>query len=469
MHRDRSVVDCPTSSRPLGGYPSSLFVAPPGSLVTTVKRPAQPWDVFEDFAASSQSTRHATMIVLSVGLAMRLLVLGIVVRQYPPAWLFQRGLEMGWLAQSILNGQGLSSPFGPLTGPSAFVAPAYPLLIAGVFRIFGSYTFASAIFIMSVQIGLNLVTIWLMMHVARTLFDPLVSLIAGLVWACSLPLIWMPTIFWDTSISICLMVGLLAVVLRLRGRTTTWSWVLLGSYAALIALVNPAMILLSVSMIGWLASQELPDRPWGGLLAALTFCVVFSPWPIRNARVLHAFVPLRSTLSYELWMGNRSGATGYLDQSLFPSFNPDELNDYKARGELGYTAHKADLAKHYILTHPKSTMLLTTLRITRYWLGTGTRGGSPIFAVHAVMTFCFGLLGLSMIYRRQMFDILVLFSLPLLLFPLPYYITHAEFRYRLAVDPLLTILAAYAVATLYRAVRAAEAHPLIPPDCPVHG
>jgi hypothetical protein len=33
----------------------------------------------------------------------------------------------------------------------------------------------------------------------------------------------------------------------------------------------------------------------------------------------------------------------------------------------------------------------------------------------------------------------------LMLFPLPYYITHAEFRYRLVIDPLLTILAAYAV------------------------
>jgi hypothetical protein len=38
-----------------------------------------------------------------------------------------------------------------------------------------------------------------------------------------------------------------------------------------------------------------------------------------------------------------------------------------------------------------------------------------------------------------------LMALPLLLFPLPYYITHAEFRYRLNIDPLLTILAAYAV------------------------
>jgi hypothetical protein len=38
--------------------------------------------------------------------------------------------------------------------------------------------------------------------------------------------------------------------------------------------------------------------------------------------------------------------------------------------------------------------------------------------------------------------------LPLLLFPVPYYVTHAEFRYRLNIDPLLTVVAAYAITFL---------------------
>lgn len=396
------------------------------------------------------STRRATIIILSIGLAMRLLVLWTVIKHYSPQWLFTRGMEMGWLAKSILDGQGLSSPFGVPTGPSAFVAPGYPILIAGVFHVFGSYSNASAIFVICVQIALNLITIWLMMGIARTLFDEDAAVIAGMVWACSLPLIWMPTIFWDTSIAICLMVGLLALVLRLRERTTAWSWILLGAYAAITALINPAMILLLAAMIGWLAWKQRKARPWGVFVAALTFCIVFSPWPIRNAKVFHAFIPLRTTVGFELWMGNRHGATGFLDESLFPSFNADELNDYKTRGELGYTAHKSELAKEYILTHPKSVTHLTALRIVRYWIGTGAKGGSPIFALHAVLTFGFGLVGLWMMYRRRRFDLVVLFALPLLLFPIPYYITHAEFRYRLALDPLLTILAGYAVVTLYR-------------------
>ena len=47
--------------------------------------------------------------------------------------------------------------------------------------------------------------------------------------------------------------------------------------------------------------------------------------------------------------------------------------------------------------------------------------------------------------QRRRPNVAALFWLPLLLFPLPYYITHAEFRYRLIIDPLLTILGAYAI------------------------
>jgi 4-amino-4-deoxy-L-arabinose transferase-like glycosyltransferase len=401
-------------------------------------------------------TGRATVSILLAGLALRLLVLWSVLTSQPPKWLFTRGMEMGWLAQSILDGKGLSSPFGVPTGPSAFVAPGYPILIAGVFRVFGSYSVASAVFVISVQIALNLITVWLMMHVTRRLFDQRAAIVAGLVWACSLPLIWMPTIFWDTSLAICLLVGLLALVLHFSDKTTWLTWILLGAYSAATALINPAMILVLAAMLGWLAWQRRKAQPLGLLVAGLAFCVVFSPWPIRNAKVFHAFVPLRTTVGFELWMGNRHGATGFLDESLFPSFNEAELNDYKVRGELGYTAHKSDLAKEYIFTHPRSFLHLTALRILRYWIGTGAKNGSPIYALHSVLTFGFGIAGLWMLFRQRRFAVAILFTLPLLLFPIPYYITHAEFRYRLALDPLLTILAAYAVVALFRRMQSAE-------------
>jgi 4-amino-4-deoxy-L-arabinose transferase-like glycosyltransferase len=402
-------------------------------------------------------TRRQTIVVLSLALVLRLIVFWTVLAKYPRGWLFTRGMEMGWVAKSIIDGQGLSSPFGQPTGPTAFIAPGYPLLIALVFRIFGSYSVASAAVVLVAQIALNLGTVWLMMHIARALFDRRAAWIAGLVWACSLPLIWIPTIFWDTSFAICMFVGLLALVLRFRERATAVHWIFLGAYCAVIALINPALLLVLAAMLGWLAFQQSGNNRVGILLAAVTFCVVFSPWPIRNAKVFHAFIPLRTTVGFELWMGNRPGATGFLDESLFPSFNPSELQDYKTRGELDYTAHKSELAKQYIVSHPATFVRLTAIRIARYWLGTGAEHGSWVFAVHATLTSAFGLAGLVLLFRRRRYSVGILFTLPLLLFPIPYYITHAEFRYRLALDPILTILASYAVVTLYRRFGASAA------------
>ena len=394
-------------------------------------------------------TRRATIWILSAGLALRLLVLWTVIKNYPPTWLYNRGMEMGWLAKSLVDGIGLSSPFGVPTGPSAFVAPGYPILVAGVFKAFGSYSQTSAIFILCVQLALNLVTVWLMMGIARNLFDQRVAEVAGWVWSCSPPLLWMPTIFWDTSMAICMMVGLFGLVLHLQGKTTWLSWIYLGTCCALIAFLNPAMILLVASMVAWLGWQSRRLQPYGVPIAALTFCIVFSPWPIRNARVFHAFIPLRTTVGFELWVGNHHGATGFLDESLFPAFNKTELDDYKVRGEVGYTTHKSELASLYIFTHPRSFFHLTILRFIRYWSGKGSKGGSPVFAIHAILTSAFGFLGLWKLYRQRRSNLVVLFGLPFLLFPLPYYNTHAEFRYRLALDPLLTILAAYAVVNFF--------------------
>ena len=45
--------------------------------------------------------------------------------------------ESGNIAHSLAVGAGFSSPFRVNTGPTAWMPPIYPLLLAGVFRIFG--------------------------------------------------------------------------------------------------------------------------------------------------------------------------------------------------------------------------------------------------------------------------------------------------------------------------------------------
>jgi len=383
--------------------------------------------------------------VLGLALVARLLALWSVLVVHPHNWLYSRGIEMGLLADSLLHGHGYSSPFGGSTGPTAFIAPGYPTLIAGIFLVFGTYSFASAIAIMGMQILVGLATIWLMMGVARAVLDEQTAIVAGVFWALSLPILFIPTIFWETSLSACAMVGLIAAALRCDRAPSMLAWIAMGAGCGVLGLINPALLPSILAVLGWVAWRTWKRVRMAPLVGLLALLLVYSPWPIRNAYQFHAFIPMRSTVGFELWMGNRPGATGYLDESLFPMYDKQELASYIAKGELAYTQDKSEAAKVYILAHPGLFARMTMRRIVRFWTGTGNNPGSVFYAMHAVLTGALGFAALALLYRRGPRGFAVLMALPLLLFPIPYYITHAEFRYRLVIDPLLTVLAAYAV------------------------
>jgi len=391
-------------------------------------------------------------VIFTLALGMRLLAVWSFVSNRGRYWLFSHPYEMGLVANSLIHGHGYSSPFGGSTGPTAIVAPGYPTLIAVVFLAFGSDTFASALVIMGLHILIGLVTIWLMMHVARELFDQRTAIVAGAFWAVSLPLLWIPTIFWETSISACAFVGMVALAIRCRREPTMTTWILLGASGAIAALINPALLPSLVAIMGWVAWETRHVARTAAAIGFLTLLLVYAPWPIRNALRFHAFIPMRSTVGLEMYMGNRPGATGRLDESVLPMANPQEFKNFVAMGEIAYTHNRSVEASEYIRAHPLIFLKLSARRVYRFWSGTGNVDGSPFYGFHAGLTAMFGFAGVALIYRKRMRATAALIALPLLLFPFPYYITHAEFRYRLNIDALLTIPAAYAVTQLAAAL-----------------
>jgi hypothetical protein len=406
----------------------------------------------ESPASGSWFARHRSVVViLAIGLAMRLFALLSFFTTHPRTYLFAHPYEMGLVANSLIHGLGYSSPFGGFTGPTAIVAPGYPTLIAAVFLLFGSFTFHSALAITGLQVVISLLTIWLIMRVAREIFDARTATLAGAFWAISPPLLFIPTIFWETSISAGSFVGIVALAIRCRREPTRAAWILLGVCCGITALINPALLPSWVVIMGWTAYETrrmTMKAPIAGLLALL---LVYSAWPIRNACRFHAFIPLRSTVGLEMYMGNRPGATGHLDESLFPMFNKQELASYISKGEVAYTHDLSEQAWGYIRARPGTFLDLSVRRAYRFWSGTGYVDGPRIYEVHALLTTAFGFAGIILMYRRRMRWLAILFALPLLLFPVPYYITHAEFRYRLNIDALLTVPAAYAVTQLIAA------------------
>src|ERR1700761_5440122 len=89
---------------------------------------------------------RAPWLVFWVAFAVRVTYLTLAhtyrIRPYDDHMLF--GEEMGRIARALATGFGFSDPFRGHTGPTTWVGPLFPLLLAGVFKLFGVFTAGSA-------------------------------------------------------------------------------------------------------------------------------------------------------------------------------------------------------------------------------------------------------------------------------------------------------------------------------------
>ena len=168
--------------------------------------------------------------ILCLALLARLFILWFVVARFPHNWLYTRGIELGTLAQSLVAGQGLSSPFGGSTGPTALLAPGYPAIIALFFRIFGSFTFAAAIAVMGMQLLFSVTTVLLIMHVGQVCFGNRTAHLAGISGRSHCRSSGCRRSF-RRCLSTLLLVGMMALALRCEQQPSRYLWALMGAYA----------------------------------------------------------------------------------------------------------------------------------------------------------------------------------------------------------------------------------------------
>src|SRR6266446_2569321 len=120
-----------------------------------------------------RSYRSPLLWMVLVGLALRLVAVAFLYQlQMPPArdhWVF--GWETGKIAASIASGHGFSSPLHGFTGSTAWIPPLYPYLLAGIFKLLGIYSAASAIAILAANSVFSAVTVVPLYRAARYMTD----------------------------------------------------------------------------------------------------------------------------------------------------------------------------------------------------------------------------------------------------------------------------------------------------------
>src|SRR5215472_9155871 len=94
---------------------------------------------------------QSPLAMFFVALALRLLGVRLFYNStwndYQDHLLF--GFETGRIARSIVEGRGFGNPISVPSGPTAWLTPVYPYLLAGVFKLCGVFTKTSALVILS--------------------------------------------------------------------------------------------------------------------------------------------------------------------------------------------------------------------------------------------------------------------------------------------------------------------------------
>jgi 4-amino-4-deoxy-L-arabinose transferase-like glycosyltransferase len=393
-----------------------------------------------------------------VALALRLIVMVFLLpEQLEPQrdhWHF--GYEAGRIARSIVQGRGFGSPLFEDTGPTAWMTPVYPYLVAGVFKIFGVYTKTSAIVLLSLNALMSALVCVLVFLIARVSFGDRIAKWSGWAWAfCPYGIYFPEERIWETWLATLLLCLLFLMVLKFEKEDTLRIWTAFGLLWGIAVLTSPALLSVLPFLAGWLIYRRCRrGQRWFAVnaVAAVAFIAVVSPWFIRNYEVFHRFVPFRDNVGIVLLMGIKGDTSYWGPYELGPWHNPQQWNEFKRLGELAYFDEKKHQAIEFIRTHP-GWYVWTSIR-RAFFLWTGYWSFDRVYLEQEPLDppnvfFCSTLTALALIglWRALRADwsgtlpyALVLFS-----FPLIYYITSPEVYYRRPVDPLFVILAVLAV------------------------
>lgn len=362
------------------------------------------------------------------------------------------GFETGAIARSIALGHGFSSPFRAQTGPTAWIAPVYPYLVAGAFKVFGLYSDSSGIFLLSLNALASALTVWPIFLIARRLFTLRMALISAWTWALAPPaMVWAISWIWDTAFSALLLTFLLFLSIKMAERSSTRRWLLFGALWGLAALMNPTLLsmLPFAGLYPLWTNRKRPRQPlFGAILAGIVFFAIISPWLVRNYRVFGRPVFIRSNFWAEMRYGNSPFAKGTWMGWTTPGVNPAEDRKYQQLGEMRYIELKKQEFLRFVHDYREYFVELCARRVLFFWYGfSGWREDlwTSFKNLSALAFSVIAIIGAGLMVKRRVPGTFLL-VMTMAFYPVPYYLTYAYARYKHPMEPVMLLCAVYCLA-----------------------
>ncbi|MBM3736847.1 MAG: hypothetical protein FJW39_13775 [Acidobacteria bacterium] len=385
--------------------------------------------------------------------ALAIFVLALSVRAPAALWgtkheTFGRG-EVENVAVALCQDSAFARVWRQAGGPTAHVAPIYPLILSAVPCSFGVTPEASAAasvlacVLMALQFSL-------FPWVACALGLPRRLGIIGGILGAALPIqFWAQTSgSWEAPLAGVLLIVSMGTGVRIWQRSFGW-WHAAGAGLlwGLASLTMPTLLpfLISLGLIGAWRQPAMIAR--FAVLAGCWVSVLF-PWAVRNRLELGEWIWTRSNFGMELALANHEYALADGDgeiaiTSSHPYHDLDERSKILEMGEAAYNRQKMEQALAWMRTNPGVFTELAARRVALFWFPE-LRWQVQTGAVQVVTVL--GFAGLLLWWIRMGGDGPRMAGLLLVLFPLPYYLVLPLARYRTPVEWLLFLLCAIVVA-----------------------
>lgn len=358
---------------------------------------------------------------------------------------------------------------GGSRGPTAYFPPAFPYFLAAVDLIGGHRTPRGAAVEPArlAQAVLGTATVALVGLVALEVFGGLVALAALAIAAVYPALIELSATVYAENLLIPLILAAIWAALRARRSARPYRWVLAAGVLtglATLAHQNGIVVLFALLPAVW-AIRRAPLV----LIAATVLAI--APWTIRNAVVMHRFIPVSDETGLTL-------AGTYNPTSAHDPQIPYRWHDYKsipADAALDREASRLSepqldskfrsRALHYIGHHPlaplaaayHNTRRLLEVESSLAWRASTYNIGVPRSTARVgVLGFwlvaLLAVLGASTVAARRAPR--WLWITPLLLYLSVVFVNGETPRFRSPIDPFLIMLAGCALASVFTRIRA---------------
>ncbi len=338
---------------------------------------------------------------------------------------FGKGSESTEIAKHLAASGAFSDPFGVQTGPTAHLAPVYPVVIGLVLKVFG---LSNAVIFVLVLLNASMLGIAVSLLPALS-FSIYRSPIPGIIAAALMIASTKSAIQSEAVCSELLLIVACAEIFSMR-------LVRAGLWSGLAILANPVAVL----AIPVIAATK------GKRFAAAVLAIglgITAPWVVRNWIVIGAPYFVRDNLGLELYVSNHdlSGPELIRNRALaavHPSADRHEAELVRTLGERAYNQQRMSDAFHWIKSHPAQFARLTVLRTAYFWLPPVREGWQ---ACGYWMVCLFSIPGFWIGRKYE-------FAVASVLFSLPYAFVQADVRYHYPALWMQALAAGFAIAKI---------------------